>query len=261
MSRGCSCVPFITQKNITLKSNFKHCIRMRMLLYMLSTVAAVAGVATGRPGIDSTTPPNFVVIFGDDWGWGDIGANWPGTEGLTPAIDALADSGIRFTDFHVAASVCTPSRAGLLTGRLGLRTGVVRNFGPASLGGLPKNETTLAEMLKRAPTPYRTGMVGKWHLGTYTGFSPVDRGFDSYLGVPCVTQSNALRLCDAQRWRYALRLMRRIPALCVEMSLQVQHRHGVRVDADDHGLGLREGPDRVLPGVPARPEPGAVVAS
>lgn len=81
-----------------------------------------------------------------------MGANWPPTQalGLTPNLDKLAEAGVRFTDFHAGASVCTPSRAALLTGRLGVRTGVTRNFGPSSTGGLPLNETTIAEMLKSA---------------------------------------------------------------------------------------------------------------
>eukprot|EP01051_Picozoa_sp_SAG22_P009090 SAG22_NODE_732_length_7583_cov_3.250134_2_plen_184_part_00 len=96
-----------------------------------------------------------------DWGWGDLGANWPPSKALnlTPNLDELAGGGLRFTDFHTGASVCTPARAALLTGRLGLRTGIVSNFGPSSIGGLPLNETTIAEMLK--PAGYRTGMVGK----------------------------------------------------------------------------------------------------
>ena len=76
------------------------------------------------------------------------------------AQDKLAASGLRFTDFHVGASVCTPSRAALLTGRLGLRTGIVHNFGPASRGGLPVSEITLAAHLKRGG--YHTAMIGKW---------------------------------------------------------------------------------------------------
>ena len=84
-----------------------------------------------------------------DWGYGDLGANWNDTSGLTPNLDKVAAGGLRLTDFHVAASVCTPSRAGLLTGRLGLRTGITRNFGPGSRGGLPLNETTIAEHLKQ----------------------------------------------------------------------------------------------------------------
>lgn len=119
-----------------------------------------------------------------DWGYGDLGANWPPTKalGLTPNLDRLAEGGLRFTDFHAAASVCTPSRAGLLTGRLGLRTGVVHNFGPSSIGGLPLNETTIAELLR--PHGYRAGMVGKWHLGMANGHHPLDRGFASYVGLP-----------------------------------------------------------------------------
>ncbi|XP_063222462.1 arylsulfatase G-like isoform X2 [Bacillus rossius redtenbacheri] len=86
------------------------------------------------------------------------------------------------TDFHAGASVCSPSRAALLTGRLGLRTGVVRNFVPESVGGIPTSETTLGEVLQGAG--YRTAMLGKWHLGLTPGHHPVDRGFSCYLGVP-----------------------------------------------------------------------------
>ena len=95
-----------------------------------------------------------------DWGWGDLGENNEEVRGLTPNFDQLAQEGLRFTNFHVGASVCTPSRAALLTGRLAPRTGVRGNFGPSSLYGLPLNETTIAEFLKREGG-YRTGMVGK----------------------------------------------------------------------------------------------------
>jgi arylsulfatase A-like enzyme len=106
-------------------------------------------------------PRTRASLAGDDWGWGDLGANWAPTKalGLTPNLDKLADGGLRFVDFHAGASVCTPSRAALLTGRLGLRTGVTSNFGPSSTGGLPLNETTIAELLK--PMGYKTGMIGK----------------------------------------------------------------------------------------------------
>ena len=114
-----------------------------------------------------------MILFGDDWGYGDIGANWQPAEGqppvdqwdpkfpkgpdVTPNIDGLAASGLRFTDFH-AMSLCSPSRASLMTGRFGKRNGVVTNFSPYSLYGLPLNETTLAERLR--PAGYRTGMTG-----------------------------------------------------------------------------------------------------
>ncbi|XP_027374978.1 arylsulfatase G isoform X5 [Bos indicus x Bos taurus] len=87
-----------------------------------------------------------------------------------------------FVDFHAAASTCSPSRAALLTGRLGLRNGVTHNFAVTSVGGLPLNETTLAEVLRGAG--YVTGMIGKWHLGHHGSHHPNFRGFDYYFGVP-----------------------------------------------------------------------------
>ncbi|KAM9748767.1 arylsulfatase G isoform 4-T8 [Dama dama] len=109
--------------------------------------------------------PNFVIILADDMGWGDLGANWAGTKD-TANLDKMAAEGMRFVDFHAAASTCSPSRAALLTGRLGLRNGVTHNFAVTSVGGLPLNETTLAEVLRGAG--YVTGMIG----------------FDYYFGVP-----------------------------------------------------------------------------
>ncbi|XP_033630015.1 arylsulfatase G-like [Asterias rubens] len=126
--------------------------------------------------------PNFVILFADDIGYGDLGANRESpAESDTPFMDQLASKGTRFTDFHAGASVCTPSRAALLTGRLGKRTGVVKNFSLGSEGGLPLNETTFAETFKAAG--YQTGMIGKWHLGHTGPFLPSNRGFDSYYGI------------------------------------------------------------------------------
>ncbi|KAM9748760.1 arylsulfatase G isoform 1-T5 [Dama dama] len=125
--------------------------------------------------------PNFVIILADDMGWGDLGANWAGTKD-TANLDKMAAEGMRFVDFHAAASTCSPSRAALLTGRLGLRNGVTHNFAVTSVGGLPLNETTLAEVLRGAG--YVTGMIGKWHLGHHGSYHPNFRGFDYYFGVP-----------------------------------------------------------------------------
>nr|XP_006110620.1 arylsulfatase G isoform X1 [Pelodiscus sinensis]XP_006110624.1 arylsulfatase G isoform X1 [Pelodiscus sinensis]XP_014424732.1 arylsulfatase G isoform X1 [Pelodiscus sinensis]XP_014424748.1 arylsulfatase G isoform X1 [Pelodiscus sinensis]XP_014424757.1 arylsulfatase G isoform X1 [Pelodiscus sinensis]XP_025036114.1 arylsulfatase G isoform X1 [Pelodiscus sinensis]XP_025036115.1 arylsulfatase G isoform X1 [Pelodiscus sinensis]XP_025036117.1 arylsulfatase G isoform X1 [Pelodiscus sinensis] len=125
--------------------------------------------------------PNFIVILADDMGWGDLGANWAETKD-TPNLDRMASEGMRFVDFHSAASTCSPSRASLLTGRLGIRNGVTHNFAVTSVGGLPLNETTLAEVLKDAG--YITGVIGKWHLGHSGLYHPNFRGFDYYFGIP-----------------------------------------------------------------------------
>uniref|UniRef100_A0A8C5QLK3 Arylsulfatase G n=1 Tax=Leptobrachium leishanense TaxID=445787 RepID=A0A8C5QLK3_9ANUR len=126
--------------------------------------------------------PNFIVILADDIGWGDLGANWPEPATNTPYLDKMASEGLRFVDFHSAASTCSPSRASLLTGRLGIRNGVTHNFAVTSIGGLPLNETTLADVLKQSG--YRTGLIGKWHLGHHDRYHPNNRGFDYYYGIP-----------------------------------------------------------------------------
>ncbi|XP_067164631.1 arylsulfatase G [Apteryx mantelli] len=148
--------------------------------------AALAGLLCGRaelPAPRGAAPrkPNFIIVLADDLGWGDIGANWAETKD-TPNLDELAEQGTRFVDFHSAASTCSPSRASLLTGRLGARNGVTRNFAVTSLGGLPLNETTLAEVLQEAG--YSTGAIGKWHLGHHGRYHPNFRGFDYYFGIP-----------------------------------------------------------------------------
>ncbi len=110
--------------------------------------------------------PNIILINCDDMGYGDIGS-YALIKHQTPALDKLAKGGQRWTQFYAPASVCTPSRAGLLTGKLPIRTGMYgkRNgvLFPFSLGGLPQKEQTLAKLLKGAG--YSTAMVGKWHLG------------------------------------------------------------------------------------------------
>ncbi len=129
-------------------------------------------------------PPNVVIIFTDDLGYGDLGCyGHPSIR--TPQLDRMAAEGVRFTDFYSAAEVCTPSRAALLTGRYPMRSGMAGNrrvlFGD-SKGGLPKDEITIAEALKTKG--YATAHIGKWHLGIHEGSRPQDQGFDLTYGLP-----------------------------------------------------------------------------
>lgn len=132
--------------------------------------------------------PNIVIIFADDLGYGDLGCyGHPSIR--TPNLDRMAAEGMRFTDFYSAAEVCTPSRAGLLTGRYPVRSGMGHNqfrvLRNKSTGHLPDSEITLAELLKSKG--YATGCVGKWHLGVWSNNPdghPSKHGFDFYFGLP-----------------------------------------------------------------------------
>jgi arylsulfatase len=125
-------------------------------------------------------PPNIVMIYCDDLGYGDIGCY--GSKIRTPNLDRMAAEGIRFTQFYSANPVCSPSRAALLTGRYPTRTGVPNVLMPADKTGLADTETTLAAMLK--PQGYQTMCIGKWHLGHQPQYLPTKRGFDEYFGIP-----------------------------------------------------------------------------
>ena len=135
-----------------------------------------------EPAASATTrPPNVVVVFADDLGWGDP-ACYGGRAAPTPHLDRLAREGVRFTDFHVAQAVCSASRAALLTGCYPNRVGIAGALGPNARQGLSADETTLAELLRARG--YRTGAVGKWHLGHHAPFLPTRHGFDEWLGLP-----------------------------------------------------------------------------
>lgn len=125
--------------------------------------------------------PNIVLIFMDDLGYGDIGANGA-TNYQTPNIDKMASEGIRFTNFLAAQAVCSASRAALLTGCYPNRIGFSGALAPTSTIGINANETTLAEVLKEKG--YKTAIYGKWHLGHQKQFLPLQHGFDEYFGLP-----------------------------------------------------------------------------
>ena len=150
---------------------------MRWLLLCCIGFASAPGQSADRP--------NFVIVFCDDLGYGDLGCFGHPTI-RTPSLDRMAREGTRLTQCYTGASVCTPSRAALMTGRLPIRNGMCsskrRVLFPNSKGGLPASEVTIAEALKGAG--YATGCFGKWHLGHLPRFLPTRHGFDRYFGIP-----------------------------------------------------------------------------
>ena len=129
--------------------------------------------------------PNVVIIFADDMGYGDMSNN--GHPSIrTPYLDRIAYEGQKWSNFYVAAPVCTPSRAALLTGRYPIRNGMCSSVSqvlfPESTGGLPESEITIADLL--SGEGYATAMVGKWHLGHLPEFLPTKHGFDNWFGIP-----------------------------------------------------------------------------
>ena len=125
-------------------------------------------------------PPNVVVILADDLGYADIGC-YGNTRIRTPHLDALAAGGVRLTDFHANSSVCTPTRAALLTGRYQQRAGIETVFGMDPDEGLSPDVKTLPSYLQQAG--YATGAFGKWHLGRRPPFTPHSHGFDEFIGL------------------------------------------------------------------------------
>ncbi|MBN1759774.1 MAG: sulfatase [Chitinispirillaceae bacterium] len=132
--------------------------------------------------------PNIILIVADDLGYDDLGCYWKerGKKGFekidTPYIDRLAHEGVRFSDFHVTSSVCSPSRASILTGCYPPRVGLTKVLYPNSKIGLNPSETTVADILKSKK--YATACIGKWHLGVVPEFSPLNFGFDYFFGMP-----------------------------------------------------------------------------
>ena len=146
-----------------------------------------------QPAEDPKSLPNIILILVDDMGYGD-----PESPVLnTPNLDRMAAEGVSLTSFYASAALCTPSRAGLLSGRYPIRTHMTNPLYPTgkpmdllmdglgryaySVRGIPQDEVLLPEVLSRRG--YRTGMVGKWHLGDRPGHLPHERGFDSFYGV------------------------------------------------------------------------------
>jgi arylsulfatase len=146
-----------------------------LILLLLLLLAPISANASGKP--------NIVLVFLDNFGWGEPGFNGGGIirGAATPRLDALATEGIRLTNFNVEVQ-CTPSRSAIMTGRYAIRSGT--SVAPLGGGiyGLVQWEYTMAEML--SDVGYATGMYGKWHLGRTSGRFPTDQGFDEWYGIP-----------------------------------------------------------------------------
>ena len=158
------------------RQSLRHLLAPTAILLLVSACAQNAATA------DAEAPPNVIIILADDLGYGDIGA-YGASRIRTPNIDELAKRGLLFTQGYASANVCSPSRAGLMTGRYAIRSGLAwKVVTAAATHGLPDEEETLAELVKRRN--YSTMFVGKWHLGNFPAYSPLDHGFDSFFGVP-----------------------------------------------------------------------------
>jgi arylsulfatase A len=145
----------------------------------------VHGIRNSAPAFEqgppASTRPNVVLIVLDDMGYGDLGC-YGCTDIRTPNIDRLAKQGVKFTNFYSNGPVCTPTRAGLMTGRYQQRVGLEWAISPGERApGLPVEEVSLPRMLKGAG--YATALFGKWHLGYKHEFGPIAHGFDEFFGL------------------------------------------------------------------------------
>ena len=154
---------------------------MNVAQLTLQLAALLTAATTGFPS--AAQQPNIIILLADDLGYGELGCQ--GNQEIpTPHIDSIAQCGVRFTDGYVAGPNCSPSRAGLLTGRIPTRFGY--EFNPIGAVnerpgiGLPAAEVTMAEALQNAG--YTTGLIGKWHLGGTADFHPMRHGFDEFFG-------------------------------------------------------------------------------
>jgi len=149
--------------------------------WMLAFLAGLAWLMPAPAQAGGKDRPNIIVILADDLGYGDIGCY--GAKGFkTPNLDRMAAEGLRFTSFYTGCSVCSGSRAALMTGRHYQRVGVPPVMFPGNKNGLNPKETTIATLLRRLG--YFTGIIGKWHLGHLVTFLPTRHGFDYYFGIP-----------------------------------------------------------------------------
>ena len=160
--------------------------------WRLDAVSLVCLVLFALTATAVERPPNIILVLADDLGYGDLGS-FGSTHIRTPHLDEMARQGVRLTDFYASGSNCTPSRAGLMTGRYTVRSGLAHQvIFVADEHGLPAEEITIAEMLK--PLGYRSAIIGKWHLGHTPQHWPTTHGFDYFYGLPYSNNATPLAL-------------------------------------------------------------------
>ena len=159
---------------------------MNRLVLGLLTLVILTGMTSSSVAQER---PNIVLVFLDNFGWGEPGFNGGGVirGAPTPRMDSLADEGLRLTNFNVEVQ-CTPSRSAIMTGRYAIRSGNATVPLGEGVYGLVQWEVTMAEMLSEVG--YTTGMFGKWHLGRTPGRFPTDQGFDEWYGIPNSTDES-----------------------------------------------------------------------
>ena len=171
------------------------------VLATISTTPIASAAAT-----DEDRPPNVVIFFTDDQGFGDLSCFGHPTI-HTPNVDRMAAEGVKLTQFYVASPVCSPSRAALLTGCYPKRVGMHEHvIFPAYDHGLHPEETTIADVLSDAG--YATGCFGKWHLGHRPGLLPTSQGFDVFFGIPYSNDMSQFHRPDGNEYRHSLPLIR-----------------------------------------------------
>ena len=170
--------------------------------FLAGALAGAAAVPFGMSLVEASDArarqsggPNVVLILFDDLGYGDLSCY--GSRAIsTPNADRLASGGVRLTHAYSGAPVCTPSRAALMTGRYGARSGLQKTVSPGEARGMPDGERTVAEYLRRAG--YATGCFGKWHLGSRPEHNPTRHGFDRFFGVLHSNDMEPFRLYDGE---------------------------------------------------------------
>lgn len=181
----------LDRKKTTKPSNFSHLFRFVVLI-----AATVAGAGQGFAQAPPATKPNFILVFIDDMGYGDLGC-YGGTRAPTPRIDQMAAEGVRMTSFYASPS-CSPARASVLSGCYPQRVSIPRVLFPSDNVGINPEEELVSEVLKARG--YATAAFGKWHLGHLPEFLPPRHGFDEYFGIPYSNDMAPLNAAKAKQF-------------------------------------------------------------